>query len=119
MKHKIYVRWIYRRKAPLATCTLKGCTPGEELPVPNAYTNSFEQITKELVYALGTGSEGDNVLGSVRPSVCPSVRLSVWMSVCALTAKSNNSHYQSKVFVCVSVISGRRRIIARMRSIGF
>ena len=34
-------------------------------------------------------------------------------------AKSITSHYQYKVFVCVSVISGRMRIIARMRSIGF
>ncbi len=41
-------------------------------------------------------------------------------------AKSNNSefgvkksHYQIKVFVCVSVISGRMQIIAWMRSIGF
>ena len=41
-------------------------------------------------------------------------------------AKSNNckfgakkSHYQSKVFVCVSVTSGRMRIIAQIRSIGF
>ena len=40
--------------------------------------------------------------------------------------KSNNhkfgakkSHYQPTVFVCVSVISGRMRIIARMQSIGF
>ncbi len=34
-------------------------------------------------------------------------------------AKSNKGHYQCKVFVCVSVISGHRRIIARRRSIGF
>ncbi len=34
-------------------------------------------------------------------------------------AKSKNHHYQSKVIVCVSVISGRLQIIARMRSIGF
>ncbi len=34
-------------------------------------------------------------------------------------AKSNSSYYQSDVFVCVSVIRGRMRIIARMRSIGF
>ncbi len=33
-------------------------------------------------------------------------------------AKSNKSHYQFKVFVCVSVISGHMRIIASMRSIG-
>ena len=32
--------------------------------------------------------------------------------------KSNNYHYQSKVIVCVSVTSGRMRIVARMRSIG-
>ncbi len=34
-------------------------------------------------------------------------------------AKSNKSHSQSKEFVCVSVIRGHLRIIARMRSIGF
>ena len=36
-----------------------------------------------------------------------------------LIAKSNKSHYQSEVFVCVSVVSRRMRIIARMRSISF
>ena len=30
--------------------------------------------------------------------------------------KGNKSHYESKVFVCVSIISGRMRIIAQMRS---
>ena len=34
-------------------------------------------------------------------------------------AKGNKSHYQFKVFVCVSVVSRHMRIIARMRSIGF
>ncbi len=59
---------------------------------------------------------------SVRPSVCPFV-LS-WLnrlirgSALSSAAKSNKSHYQSKVFVCVSVIRGRILIIARMRSIG-
>ncbi len=48
-------------------------------------------------------------------SVCP--------FICALTAepseaKSNKSHYHFKVFVCVSVISGHMRIIARMRLVG-
>ncbi len=33
--------------------------------------------------------------------------------------KSNRSHYQSKVFVCVSIVSRCMRIIARMRLIGF
>ncbi len=44
-----------------------------------------------------------NLRGSTLPSV----------------AKSSNPHYQSKVFVCVSLIGGRMWIIARMRSIGF
>ncbi len=33
--------------------------------------------------------------------------------------KCNRKYYQSKVFVCASIISGHMRIIARMRSIGF
>ncbi len=33
--------------------------------------------------------------------------------------KSNRSQYQSKVFVCVSIISRRMRIIARMPTTGF
>ncbi len=71
-------------------------------------------------------SEGDNTLSSVRPSI----HLSVCPFVCALmaepvdleplssAAKSNKSHYQCKVFVCVSVSSGRIRIIAQTRSFG-
>ncbi len=34
-------------------------------------------------------------------------------------AKSHRNHYQSKVIVCVSVISRHVRLIARRRSIGF
>ena len=34
-------------------------------------------------------------------------------------AKSKKSHYQSMLFVCVSLIRGRILIIVRMRSIGF
>ena len=59
---------------------------------------------------LSTTKLGDNVLDSICPSVHP---------FDCLCAKSNKSHYQSKVFVCGSVISGRMRIIAQMRSIGF
>ncbi len=33
--------------------------------------------------------------------------------------KSSNHHYQSKVIVCVSVLSGRLWIIAQMQSISF
>ncbi len=61
---------------------------------------------------LSTAKQGDYRIGSVRPSVRPSVCLSV------CPAKSNRGHYQSKVIVCVSVISRRVRLIARMRSIG-
>ncbi len=43
------------------------------------------------------------------------IRGSAWPS----GVKSNKSHYQYKVFVCVLVISGHMRIIAQMRSIGF
>ncbi len=70
-------------------------------------TVSVSQCHK-LIHQLRTyyrpRSEGDNVLGCVRPSVCP--------------LPLSRHHYQSKVIVCVSVISRRRRIIARMRSIG-
>ncbi len=77
----------------------------------------FMEILRDRANIYRPRSEGDNVLGSVRPSVRLSVRPSVRPSVCAV--KSSRSHYQSKVFVCVSVISRRMRIIARMRSIGF
>ncbi len=65
-----------------------------------------------------------HLVASVRPSVCLSVRLFALSRLNRLTsalpsaAKSNKSHYQFKVFVCVSAISGRMRIIARMRLIG-
>ncbi len=49
--------------------------------------------------------QGDNVLGSVRPSVRPAVDIRGLALLSA--AMSNNHHYQSKVIVCVSVISDR------------
>ena len=55
-------------------------------------------------------SEGDNALGSVCLSVRPSVHLfalSRLNSALPSAAKSNESHCQSKVFVCVSLTSGR------------
>ncbi len=59
---------------------------------------------------------------SVRPSVCPFVRALMAEpfrgSALPSAAKSKKSHYQFKLFVCVSVISGRMRIISQMRSIG-
>ena len=55
--------------------------------------------TYQIAY-LSTAKRGDNVLGSVRPSVRPSVCPFVCLSVCRLIARK--SHYQSKMFVCVS-----------------
>ncbi len=59
---------------------------------------------------IALAKQGDNALGSVhyalgslRPSICP--------FMCA--------HYQSMVFVCVTVIRGHMLIIVQMRSIGF
>ena len=43
---------------------------------------------------------------------------SVRLSVCRVQQRAKRSHYQSKVIVCVSVISRRVRLIAWMRLIG-
>ena len=60
---------------------------------------------------LSTAKLGDNLPGSI----CQSI------SQCShgWTAKSNKSHYQSKVFVCVSVIRGYAQIIVQRQSIDF
>ena len=57
---------------------------------------------------------------------CQRSRSNFWCTVVDIrglallsAAKRNNHHYQHKVNICVSVISGRLRIITRMRSIGF
>ncbi len=52
--------------------------------------------------------QGDNALGIVPPFVCPPV-----------CSNEQKSHYQSKVFVCVSVISRCMPIIAQVQSFGF
>ncbi len=59
---------------------------------------------KVAVKVTGQGQMYGTVVG-IRGSALPSA------------AKSNNHHYQSKVIVCVPVIS--QRIIAWMRSISF
>ncbi len=56
-----------------------------------------------------------HLVASVSLSVRPSVRLFALSRLNRLTYDLDN---QFKVFVCVSVISGRMRIIVRMRSIG-
>ncbi len=58
-----------------------------------------------IIDCVALAKQGDNALGSV----CPSVT----------TLTPNNHHYQSKVIVCVLVISELMQIIAQMRLIGF
>ncbi len=57
-----------------------------------------------IIDRVALAKQGDYRIGSVRPSVCLGVP---------------RAHYQSKVAVCVSIISQRMRIIARRRSISF
>ncbi len=54
---------------------------------------------------IALAKQGDNA--PVRLSVC------LWRSALRTAAKSDRSYYQSKVFVCVSVISRRMQIVAR------
>ena len=79
----------------------------------------FDCEVREIMHLVAS------VCPSLRPSVCPSICLFAFSPLNHLTsaltsaAKSNKSHYQFRVFVCVSVISGRMRIIAQMRSTAF
>ncbi len=100
------------------------------------------RISNQLfIDRVALAKQGAKAFGSVHPSVrqCalslfdrPPVHPSVYIRlfVCALptdirgsallsAAKSNRSHYQPKVFVCVSVIRQHIRIIVQMQSIGF
>ncbi len=71
-----------------------------------------------IINRVALAKQGDNALGSVRLSVCPFVRV-IRSSALPSAAKSNKGHYQFRVLVCVSVISGRMRIITRMQSVSF
>ena len=91
-----------------------------------ATINVYKRFIIIIIDREALAKKGDNALGSVRPSVRQSVRSFVCLFACRYrgsalpsAARSNKSHYQSKVFVCVSIIMGRILIIARMRSIGF
>ncbi len=55
--------------------------------------------------------------GSRSRSNCGCAAVDIRDSALPSAAKSHKSHYQSKMFVCVSVIKGRIRIIARTWSI--
>ena len=59
-----------------------------------------------------------HLVASVRPSVHPLEPFDQ-LRPSSFAAKSNMSHYQFKMFVCVSLISGRMWIIARIQSISF
>ncbi len=81
------------------------------------FRSTLINLDQSMALTVSIDREAREIMHLVA-SVCPSVRL----SVCALTAepsaeKGNMSHYQFKVFVCVSLISGCMQIIARMRSI--
>ncbi len=72
-------------------------------------------------FEIFTGREAREIMYLVA-SVC----LCVCVSVRAFLAEPLNlkfgvkgGHYQSEIFVCVSVIKGHMRIISRMWSIGF
>ena len=84
-----------------------------------------------IIDRIALAKQGDNALGSIRLSVTTITpersRSNFWCAAVDINGsalpratKSNNyHHYQSKVIVCVSVISGRMRIIARMGSLSF
>ncbi len=74
------------------------------------------QTESFVINLVPLAKQGDNALGSihlsVRLSVCP-------LPLSHLNRLTHNHYYQSKVIVCVSVISGCMQIIVRMWSIGF
>ena len=78
-------------------------------------------VIHQLLDCVALAKQGYNRIGSVHPSVCQSMlsQLILGARLCRVQQMSNNHHNQSKVIVCVSVISGHLRIIARMRSISF
>ncbi len=55
----------------------------KKMPVAVKFLKGRNTNFLSLIHIYQPRSEGDNVLGSVRPSV----HLSVWVSVCALTAE--------------------------------
>ncbi len=99
---------IYRKSSN------KGTLPRRAIPFERLSGGGecFEIIA--ILHIYRPRSEGDNVIGSVRPSVCVFVRALLFTPF-----EGKGGHYQSEGFVCVSVIRGRMRIISRMRPIGF
>ncbi len=91
----------------------------------NAKKSCFD-ITVTLIQGQGQRSESRSKVGVKVMGQGQRIRSNFWRAAVDIrgsalpsAAKSNKSHYQSEVFVCVSVINRHMRIIARMRSIGF
>ncbi len=108
-----YSRWTYTKDLQVRVhfIRLLWYLPDPDLHIQTEQRSQFNDYRPR--------SEGDNALGSVRLFVCLSVRLSVLSCLNRSTYDLDIWYYQSKVFVCVSIISRRMRIIARKRSIGF
>ena len=69
---------------------------------------------------LGSRSKvGVKVMDQGHRSNSKRVAVDIRGSASQSAAESNKRHYQSKVFVCVSVTRGHIPIIVRMRSISF
>ncbi len=83
--------------------TFQNCQTSTHILFMNSGTHTY-LLWGLIINRVALAKQGDHEIDSVRPSV-------------RLHALS--CHYQSKAFVCVSVIRGRMRIIARMRLISF
>ena len=70
-------------------------------------------------YLVSRSKAAIKVKGHGSRSIFRHTAVDIWDSALPSAVKTNNSHYQSKLFVCVSIISMRMRIIAQMRLIGF
>ena len=73
------------------------------------FEKSVFQLTKNVII--------DRIAKRIK-EIMPLVA-SLRLSVCLSALSRLNHHYQSKVIVCVSVISWRLQIIVQMGSIGF
>ena len=64
---------------------------------PHCYNDFFGRVKRNLNYYRPHSlvKQGDNALGSIRLSVCPS-------PLCRVQQRAKKSHYQTMVFVCVS-----------------
>ncbi len=78
---------------------------------PTKFTVSLMRFYEGIVFSvskksfdacLSTAKQGENALGSVRLSVCMSKLSCLGARLCRVQQRAKRSHYQSKMFVCVS-----------------